>query len=63
MKYQVIVGNVGTVIDTNNKKEADKTYKQYMHDSDDNIGRVGGEIVTLMEDDEIVREFNPLNKE
>jgi hypothetical protein len=63
MQYQVIVSNCGTVLTTTDKMKAEKTYKDYMYDSDDGVGRVGGEEVTLMGDGEVIRSFNPENKE
>jgi len=63
MQYQVIIGNIGTVLNTTDKLKAEKTYKAYMYDSDDGVGRAGGEEVTLMGDGEVIRAFNPENKE
>ena len=63
MQYQGIVSNCGTVLTTTDKMKAEKTYKAYMYDSDDGVGRVGGEEVTLRGDGEVIRSFNPENKE
>jgi hypothetical protein len=62
MEYCVIVGNCGTVLTTTNKMKAEKSFKAYMYDSEDGIGRVGGEEVTLMGDGEIIRSFIPEDK-
>lgn len=51
-QYSVIVGNVGTVFNSNTKKDAIATYKEYVKMSDSSRGRVGGENVTLFCDDE-----------
>ncbi|MAF80084.1 hypothetical protein CL629_03340 [bacterium] len=40
-KYQVQVGNIGMVIDTNNLKEATRTYAEYKQISKSGIGRAG----------------------
>lgn len=62
MKYKVIVGNIGTVLDTDNFKEATSTYKRYCQISDANHGRVSNEPVTLFKNDEPWREYLPLEK-
>lgn len=46
-QYSVIVGNVGTVFNSTNKKDAVATYKEYVKMSDSSKGRVGGEDVVL----------------
>ena len=51
-QYSVIVGNVGTVFYSNNKKDAIATYKEYVKMSDSSKGRVGGEGVVLFCDNE-----------
>lgn len=62
MKYEVLISNIGTVIVTTNKMKAEKVFKAYMYDSEDGIGRVGGQKVTLMGDGEIIRSFVPEDK-
>ena len=57
MKYQVIVGNVGTVLDTDKVTEARKTFKEYVAQSKTNTGRAGAEDVTVMKDGEPWLEF------
>lgn len=56
MKYQVIVGNIGTVYDGSNEKEATKHFREYKRQSERGLGRAGCEPVTLMEDNEVKRE-------
>ena len=51
-QYSVIVGNVGTVFYSINKKDAIATYKEYVKMSGSSKGRVGGEDVTLFCNDE-----------
>lgn len=53
MKYQVIVGNIGTVYDGDDPVAAMNNFETYKHRSDENLGRAAGETVTLMEDGEI----------
>jgi len=52
-RYQVIVGNLGTVYDGNNMIEANKTYGIYKRQSLAGYGRAGGESVTLFDHDDI----------
>ena len=63
MKYQVIVGNLGTVLDTNNGAEAQREYGQWRRKSKANEGRTGGESVFLMRDGEIWREYSVENQD
>ena len=51
-QYSVIVGNVGAVFNSTNKKDAIATYKEYVNMSDSSRGRVGGEDVVLTCNDE-----------
>lgn len=57
MKYQVIVGNVGTVLDTDDQAKATATFQEYVWKSVEQDGRVSGEPVTLMRDGEPLAEF------
>ncbi len=59
MSYRVIVGNVGTVYDGPELKEALKHFKEYKEQSMMGYGRASYEEVTLMQDDEIKYEFRP----
>ena len=52
--YQVLVDNIGQVIETNRKKEALSYYKEYVSLSKDNIGRAGNENVYLIENNEVL---------
>jgi len=53
MRYQVVVGNIGTVTDTNNPVDARRDYGEYKRQSESGYGRAGGETVTLFKDGEI----------
>ena len=52
MKYEVIVGNVGTTLRTDNGAEALREYGQWKQASKAPHGRASGESVTLMRDGE-----------
>lgn len=56
-KYQVTVGNVGTVLDTDNWTDALHTYSNYRGQSQSGVGRAAGEPVTLMRDGEPYFEY------
>ena len=55
-KYEVLVGNIGSVYLGGNQIEARKIYREYVSQSKTNYGRAGGEDVTLWEHGEIIRE-------
>jgi hypothetical protein len=55
-KYQVIVGNIGTVYDDDDDQEALSIYIEYVKMSKDGYGRAGGEDVTLFEFGEPIEE-------
>ena len=57
-QYIVIVGNVGAVFYSTNKKDAIAIYKEYVKMSDSSKGRVGGEDVALFCDDEPLYEHH-----
>lgn len=57
-KYEVIVGNVGTMNYTN-KKEATKIYNEYKRLSKAGVTRAANEPVTLLKDGEIMDEHKP----
>lgn len=59
MRYQVMVGNVGTVLDTDNGFLANVEYGQWIKQSESNNGRGSGEPVTLMRDGEPKFEYLP----
>ena len=55
--YTVIVGNIGTVYDDGNGKDATKTFNAYVKDSKAGYGKASGESVTFYKNDEIAKEF------
>lgn len=56
-KYEVVVGNVGKVLSTNNKAEAIKCYKDYVSISQVNkYSRAYGEDVYLFEKGDLIKE-------
>lgn len=57
--YQVVVGNIGTVCDTDNLKEAREGFEFYKQDSIRGVGRAGGESVVLWAGGEPTREHDP----
>lgn len=63
MRYQVIVGNLGTVLDTNCRIQAHREYESYRYQSRLTYGRASGEPVTLMEDGEPIKEYPGTNHE
>jgi len=56
-KYEVIVGNIGTVHTCNNPVDACRVYGDYKKQSEANIGRASGESVVVMEDHEFYMEY------
>lgn len=57
-EYEVMVGNIGSVIRTPDFNEALKVFDEYVQLSESGYGRVGGEDVTLLaEDGEVVKEY------
>ena len=54
MKYQLLVGNIGTVASTDSENAAMGEYKFYVEASKSLSGRAGGEEVTLFEDGDII---------
>jgi hypothetical protein len=55
-RWEVIVGNIGTVFDGSRESAARATYKDYVIQSKSGNGRAGGEDVTLMQNGEPVDE-------
>ena len=55
-KYQVLVGNIGTVYEGLDPVVADKIYREYKRQSKSGYGMVALEDVVLLEDDEIICE-------
>ena len=60
--YSGVVGNVGTVLETHNKRDAMGTYKDYVMRSQSNHGRCAGEPITLFLNDEIAMEYAGTNQ-
>ena len=56
-KFQVIVGNIGTVYDGDDYNEAMKNYNEYSEQSKQQYGRAAGEPVTLWIEGEPALEF------
>ena len=57
-RYQVIVGNIGQVYNGNNKREALRTYKQYVRQSIERSSMwTQGEPVTMFSNGEITAEY------
>jgi hypothetical protein len=57
MRYQVIVGNIGTVYDGTSKVNALKDFEEYKEQSESGVGRAGGENVVLFENGEPIKQF------
>jgi hypothetical protein len=58
-KYDVVVGNIGTVFSGANKREALLVYSSYLKDSKSGTGNAGHEDVTLFANSEPIREHQP----
>ena len=54
--WSVVVGNIGTVYDGPDKREAHRQFKTYLDASVRGVGRATGERVILFHGDEIVDE-------
>lgn len=52
-KFEVVVGNIGTVYAGNNYMQAQCKYARYVKASRDMDGRIAGEAVVLMHNGEI----------
>ena len=57
VKYEVIVGNIGTVYLGSSLMEANAAWGEYKRQSKANYGRAAGESVAFFKDGELVREF------
>ena len=55
-RFQVLVGNIGSVYIGNDKGLAVSTFREYADQSKNNYGRAAGESVTLFDRDEITKE-------
>ena len=56
MKYEVIVGNIGTVHEGQSGSEAKRVFAEYKDQSKSGYGRASGESVTILEDGEPILE-------
>jgi hypothetical protein len=56
-RYQIVVGNVGHVCETNNGFEAWREYRRAIGDSKAPHGRASGEPVTMFKDGDIRAEY------
>ena len=54
--FQVIVGNIGMVLETNQRSAAVECFHDYVFESTGQHGRAAGEDVTLLEDEHIIAE-------
>jgi hypothetical protein len=57
-RYEVIVGNIGTVYDGDDLSEAERVYEEYVGQSKGGYGRAADEDVTLMGDGEPIQEYD-----
>lgn len=55
-RYQVVVGNVGTVLDTSDRAVAIKIFHEYVEISSRGGSRASGESVALLSDDGVLLE-------
>lgn len=57
-RYEVVVGNIGTVYSGGSRKEADRKFAYYKEASiSGSVGRATGEDVTMFCNDEICKEY------
>ena len=61
MRYQVIIGNIGTVYDGGQLRLALIAYGGYKRQSQSGVGRAGDESVVLMDNDEIKYHYTGRN--
>lgn len=58
-KYQIVVGNIGLVLDTDVLSAAHASYLDYINASKDGIGRAAHETVTMFSGGEPILEYYP----
>ena len=60
-RYEVLVGNVGCVLRTDDLEVANRLYKGYVEISKHGTGRAGGEEVAILDrlDNEVIRSYEP----
>lgn len=56
--YTIVVGNIGTVFESQDFEAATRVYQEYCTQSESGEGRAGGEDVTLCADGEPLRLFS-----
>jgi hypothetical protein len=61
--YELIVGNVGVVYRGNDGIHARNLWAEYVHYSQQDRGRVAGEPITLLKNDNILWDFMPTQTE
>jgi len=61
-RYEVLVGNIGMVHEGHDREEAETIFHQYVELSEKGVGRMGGEDVVLLEDDEPIEEHEGLEE-
>jgi len=61
--YEVVVGNIGSVISTGDVVKARKTFSEYIGISKSQSGRGSRESVTLLKNGEPVSEYHPLSED
>jgi len=57
MRYEVVVGNVGTVYEGDDHEKAVRTFLAYVSLSINGEGRVSGESVTMFDGESVEREY------
>lgn len=57
VKFEVVVGNVGTIYSGENACAAHGTYRDAMILSASKQGRASGESITLLQDGEVVKKY------
>lgn len=63
-KYELIVGNIGRVFESNNLKDCMKKFRHYVTQSKSGVGRAGGESIILLREGEPIEEYQgTLDKE
>jgi hypothetical protein len=60
--YELIVGNIGSVHQGCNRREAMRRYRAYVKDSQTGLGRSGNEPVVLMNNGEPIMEYDPADR-
>ena len=59
LPYSVVVGNIGTVIETDNLETARSKYQDYVAISKEKIGKASGEPVYLLQNGEPLETYEP----